>query len=378
MSALKSAKLIFISLLLFLPAVLAHAKTLTFQDKHWEVPADQAQLVNQGFVRNDFDLPDVAQAALFGNAVKQSTRLLDETSVNDIEQIEQEVDQQAHQAVLEITDSVATKFGPGQNGQVIDLYALRALLTSDMILIDLPVVETSGKGSLADTNDLGIKELVATGESNFAGSPSNRIHNIKVGADKFNGLIISPGQEFSFDKYLGDVDDVHGFLPELVIKPEGVLPEFGGGLCQVSTTTFRAAMNAGLPVTARRNHSFAVQYYAPQGTDATIYPGSADLKFVNNLPSSLLIRTRVEGKKLYFDFFGTKDDRVVAFDGPTVYDKKPDGSMKADWTRHVTLNGQTTNQTFKSTYLPPALFHHDSVVAPATPNPQVAGQQLTH
>ncbi|MEJ0021629.1 MAG: VanW family protein [Candidatus Doudnabacteria bacterium] len=356
MSALKSAKLIFISLLLFLPAVLAHAKTLTFQDKHWEVPADQAQLVNQGFVRNDFDLPDVAQAALFGNAVKQSTRLLDETSVNDIEQIEQEVDQQAHQAVLEITDSVATKFDPGQNGQVIDLYALRALLTSDMILIDLPVVETSGKGSLADTNDLGIKELVATGESNFAGSPSNRIHNIKVGADKFNGLIISPGQEFSFDKYLGDVDDVHGFLPELVIKPEGVLPEFGGGLCQVSTTTFRAAMNAGLPVTARRNHSFAVQYYAPQGTDATIYPGSADLKFVNNLPSSLLIRTRVEGKKLYFDFFGTKDDRVVAFDGPTVYDKKPDGSMKADWTRHVTLNGQTTNQTFKSTYLPPALF----------------------
>jgi vancomycin resistance protein YoaR len=163
---------------------------------------------------------------------------------------------------------------------------------------------------------------------------------------------------------------VHGFLPELVIKPEGVTPEFGGGLCQVSTTTFRAAMNAGLPITARRNHSFAVQYYAPQGTDATIYPGSSDLKYTNNLTSALLIRTRIEGRKLYFDFFGTKDERAVTFDGPTVYDKKPDGSMKATWTRHVTLNGETKDQTFKSTYLPPALFHHDAVIAGATSNPQ--------
>jgi vancomycin resistance protein YoaR len=274
---------------------------------------------------------------------------------------------------------VAVNFDPGQNGRVLDLYALRQSLASEMVLINLPVVDTSGKGSLADTNNLGIRELVATGESNFKGSPNNRIHNITVGAAKFNGLIIAPGEEFSFNKYLGEVDDVHGFLPELVIKPEGVTPEFGGGLCQVSTTTFRAAMNAGLPIKARRNHSFAVQYYAPQGTDATIYPGSSDLKFVNNLASSLLIRTRVEGRKLYFDFFGTKDDRVIAFDGPTVFDKKPDGSMKAVWTRHVTMNNQTTDQTFKSTYLPPAQFHHDIVATapPVVPIPVVSGEQQT-
>lgn len=347
---------------------LVHAKTLSFQDKHWEVQINTGQLVEQNFVHNNFALPDVARNAIFGTQSQESAQLLDDATLKSIEQIALEVDQTAHDAALEIKDNVAVNFDPGQKGQSVDLYALRQSLISDMVLIDLPVVESAGKDTLADTNDLGINELVATGESNFTGSPKNRIHNITVGAKKFNGLIIMPGEEFSFNKYLGDVDDVHGFLPELVIKPEGVTPEFGGGLCQVSTTTFRAAMKAGLPITARRNHSFAVQYYAPQGTDATIYPGSSDLKFVNNLTSSILIRTRVEGRKLFFDFFGTKDDRVVAFDGPSVYDKKSDGSMKAVWTRHVTLNDLTTDQTFKSTYLPPALFH--PVAAPATPNPE--------
>lgn len=185
-------------------------------------------------------------------------------------------------------------------------------------------------------------------------------------------MIIRPGEEFSFNKFLGDVDAEHGFLPELVIKRTGVVPEFGGGLCQVSSTTFRAAMNAGLPIVERRAHSFAVQYYAPQGSDATIYPGVTDLRFTNNLNSSLLVWTRIEGTRLFFDFYGTKDDRIVEFDGPVQYDKKTDGSMKATWTRRVKLNGTTTEQVFRSTYLPPALFHPEEQAT--TPNPQTPSQ----
>src|SRR6185369_10179137 len=116
--------------------------------------------------------------------------------------------------------------------------------------------------------------------SNFKGSPKNRRHNITVGVEKMKGVIVPQGAEFSFNEHLGPVDGEHGFLPELVIKKNGTVPEFGGGLCQVSSTTFRAAMTAGLPITQRRNHAYAVQYYSPQGTDATIYPGSADLKFI--------------------------------------------------------------------------------------------------
>jgi vancomycin resistance protein YoaR len=80
------------------------------------------------------------------------------------------------------------------------------------------------------------------------------------------GVIIKPGEEFSFNHYLGPVKAEQGFLPELVIKRTGTVPELGGGLCQVSSTTFRAAMNAGLPITQRKNHAYAVQYYSPQGT----------------------------------------------------------------------------------------------------------------
>ncbi len=379
MSLSNPIKLIFLlSALVLVPASFAQAKTVTFQTKTWELPAQQAKLVDQTFARNDFSLSEVMASAIFGSASTQPTWLLDEGTVSQIAEIQKQVDQKAHDAVLEIKNNFATTFDPGQSGQVVDLYLLRSQLTSDMASMTLPVIISEPNNKLDQTNTLGINELVATGESNFTGSPKNRIHNINVGATKFNGIIVQAGQEFSFNKYLGEVDGEHGFLPELVIKPQGVTPEFGGGLCQVSSTAFRAAMNAGLPITARRNHSFAVQYYAPQGTDATIYPGSADLKFVNNLTSSLLIRTRIEGRKLYFDFYGTKDTRAVAFEGPTVYDKRSDGSMKAIWTRHVTLNGQTTDQTFKSTYLPPALFHPDTVVAPApAPAPEPEPAPLT-
>lgn len=369
MLVFKYYKLILFSLAGFSLPFFAQAKTVTFQSQQWEVPVNLAETANHEFIRNDFNLLDLARAEVRGTTLVNYDQLLSLPAVDQIKLIVQAVDQPALEARLSIKNNFATVFDPGQNGQAMDLYLLRQQLLSNQSPVDLPVVISSPKTTLAQTNDLGINELVAVGTSNFSGSPKNRIHNITVGAAEYNGLIIQPGEEFSFNKYLGDVDAAHGFLPELVIKPDGVTPEFGGGLCQVSTTTFRAAMNAGLPITARRNHSFAVSYYSPQGTDATIYPGSADLKFINNLKSPILIRTFITGHQLTYEFYGTKDSRQISFDGPVVYDKKSDGSMKATWTRIVTLNGQTTTQVFNSVYLPPAQFEHDATTAPSTPNP---------
>ncbi len=349
---------------------LAQAKTFAWQDQTWELteaPINYTEHIN---VRNDFDIYQIARNQMLGQISTETTPLLSEATLTKITGIATAVNQSAIEPQLEIKNNRASLFEPGQNGQSVDLFKLRLQLLSNLAQASLPVITSTVQTSLAETNSLGINELVAVGESDFSGSPRNRIHNVTVGADKFNGLIIARGEEFSFNRYLGDVDAEHGFLPELVIKPEGTIPEFGGGLCQVSSTTFRAAMNAGLPITDRRNHSYAVAYYAPQGTDATIYPGSADLKFVNNLSSSILMRTRIVGRKLYFEFYGTKDTRTVSFEGPVQYDKKPDGSMKATWTRHVTQDGQTTTQVFNSKYLSPALFHHNAVEQTSTPNPQ--------
>lgn len=274
--------------------------------------------------------------------------------------------------ILEIKNDRVTNFSPPQNGLTLNLFnstfaAIEALdrqATSSALVVEINPPQTS----LAETNTLGINQLLATGESDFKGSPKNRVHNIKVGIGKFKGVIIKPGEEFSFNKYLGPVEAEAGFLPELVIKSNGTVPELGGGLCQVSTTVFRAAMNTGLPITQRKNHSYAVQYYAPQGTDATIYPGSVDLKFVNDTPGHILIWPYIKDTSiLVFEFYGTPDNRKVTLLKPVQYDKKADGSLKAEWTRVVEKNFTVSTSTFKSTYLPPALFHKQEIYPTTTP-----------
>jgi len=206
----------------------------------------------------------------------------------------------------------------------------------------------------------GIKELIGEGVSNFRGSPKNRIHNITVGAAKFNGVLIKPGEEFSFIKTLGPVDESTGYLPELVIKVDKTVPEFGGGMCQVSTTMFRVALNAGLKITARTNHAYPVQYYAPQGLDATVYIPNPDLRFLNDTPNYILVQTRIEGTQLFFDFYGTSDGRQAKLVGPFVTSHGADGAMKTIVTQEIyDKDGNLIKKSeFKSNYDSPSKYPH--------------------
>jgi len=209
-----------------------------------------------------------------------------------------------------------------------------------------------------EIDNLGITSLLGRGVSNFAGSPSSRVHNIKISAAKFNGILIKPGEEFSFNTVLGEVGPEQGYEPELVIKRDKTIPEYGGGICQVSTTIFRAAVNSGLFITERFAHAFPVKYYNPQGFDATIYPPSPDLKFINNTPSNILIQSKITGTELTFEFYGTEDFRTVKIIGPKQYDIKPDGSMKAMLTQEVyDKDGNLMfKKTFYSNYKSPDLY----------------------
>jgi len=175
----------------------------------------------------------------------------------------------------------------------------------------------------ADLQEMGIKELIGVGHTSFYGSPSNRIHNIKTGIAKLNGSLVAPNEEFSFNARLGRVDDTTGYKKELVITKKGTIPEYGGGLCQVSTTMYRAAIFSGLKITARAAHSYAVTYYSQvlgHGLDATIYSGGQDLKFLNDTPSYILVQGYVDGSHAYFKFYGASDGRTVAMDGPYLSD----------------------------------------------------------
>jgi vancomycin resistance protein YoaR len=189
--------------------------------------------------------------------------------------------------------------------------------TENKISLSLISVEPSITND--NVNDLGIVEIIGTGSSDFTGSPKNRVHNIGVGADSVNGSLIAPGAEFSLLAALGEIDGEHGYLQELVIKGNETKPEYGGGLCQIGTTVFRGALSSGLPITARRNHSYRVSYYEPAGTDATIYDPWPDFKFKNDTAKHILIQSRIEGTKVYFDFWGTKDGREIIMTEPEIY-----------------------------------------------------------
>ncbi len=226
--------------------------------------------------------------------------------------------------------------------------------------LDLETVVIKPEVTSADLDKYGIRESIGQGISNFRGSPKNRIHNIRVGASKFNGVLIKPGEEFSFIKTLGPVDKSTGYLPELVIKVDKTIPEYGGGMCQVSTTMFRAALNSGLKITARTNHAYPVQYYAPQGTDATVYIPSPDLKFINDTPAYILIQSRIEGTQLFFDFYGTDDGRETKLVGPFITSRGEKGAMKTVLYQEVyDKNGNLVRKSeFKSNYDSPDKYPH--------------------
>lgn len=302
------------------------------------------------------------------------------------EKLASSINQPTVEPILKIENNRVTEFTPPQNGRELDRFnstiqIIEALQQGEKT-VPLVVKTTLPKTPLAKLNDFGITELIGRGESKFSGSPKNRRHNIRVGTERMKGVLIKPGEEFSFNQYLGPVDAESGFLPELVIRADkGTVPEFGGGLCQVSSTVFRAAMHAGLKINERRNHSYAVQYYAPQGTDATIYPGAADLRFTNDTGNYILIWPKFKTNDyLIFDFYGTRDGRQVVLDQPIQWDKKTDGSMKASWSRTVTDRfGVSKTDKYTSVYKPPALFHKtDEFVTVNTGSSSVGGTPVNN
>lgn len=287
----------------------------------------------------------------------------------------------ARDARFQIIDGKVQEFQDSQEGRTLDTQALQKALTAMVQTqaynepIQLVVTTQAPEVTESDAADLGITELVAHGTTNFSGSPTNRRKNIANGVRLINGTLIKPGETFSTVNALSPIETSNGFYSELVIKGNRTIPEVGGGLCQVSTTLFRTALNAGAPIVARTNHSYRVSYYEPPvGMDATIYDPAPDFKFTNDYGSYLLLLGYVEGNDITFELWGTKDGRTaesstprmysVTSPGPTKYIETDDlapGEQKcierahngasADFIYTVTYpNGEVKQETFFSKY----------------------------
>ncbi|HET8606245.1 MAG TPA: VanW family protein [Gaiellaceae bacterium] len=214
-------------------------------------------------------------------------------------------------------DGPQVRIVPSRPGVGLDvLHSVSAILaaatTPGNRTATLVTERTLPKRTTADAQKMGITGLVSSYETFYGGIP-NRLHNVALVAHLIDGALIKPGQEFSFNKTTGERSAAKGFLEAPVIVNGELQTGLGGGVCQVSTTVFNAAFQAGLSITERTNHALYISHY-PLGRDATVDYPNVDLRFVNDTGHWLLLRTFVGTGSLVVDLYGTPVHRKVEVD----------------------------------------------------------------
>src|SRR5680860_200968 len=249
------------------------------------------------------------------------------------------IEKKPKDALFKFENGRVTAFLPSENGQTLDFEELNHIVSSKtlsvvssdkpkIIVIEIPIKTIEPEITTDNVNDMGIKEKIGSGTSLFQHSISGRIFNIALAAARINGVLVAPGEVFSFNKTLGDVSSFTGYKQAYVILGGRTVLGDGGGVCQVSTTLFRAILDAGLPIVERQAHAYRVGYYeqdSPPGLDATVYSPSPDLKFKNDTDNYILIQSFVDPNvlRLTFVLYGTKDGREVSMTKPVITSQTP-------------------------------------------------------
>ena len=241
---------------------------------------------------------------------------------------------------FQMKDGNLIEISPAKSGESVDTDKIIALMEKNISqiqksfsdaksvsadnIIDIPIetIVMDPKVTQKTIDQYKIKDLIGYARTNFTGGSSNRQHNIEVGVSKLTGILIAPGEEFSTVWNIGEVTEKAGFVKEYVINGNQTVKELGGGLCQLATTLFRMALNAGLPITERVNHKYVISYYGP-GLDATIYGPHPDFRFVNDTGNYILLQGTAKNDEVIFELYGTNDLRVAKVSEPVLSNEKP-------------------------------------------------------
>ncbi len=241
-------------------------------------------------------------------------------------------------AVFKFENGQVLEFQPAKDGVSVDpdqlsqdiIASLNELENSDQKDLKKEISYQTAQPKLnnADVNNLGIQELLGSGTSTFKHSSSTRNINISKGASIVNRILVAPGDTFSFVKSLGEVTLEAGYAKAYIIRQGKTELDVGGGVCQVSTTLFRAMLNAGLDITERKAHAYRVSYYeedSKPGFDATVFIPSPDLKFVNDTGHYVLIQNilDMDNRRLTYEIYGTSDGRQTTIDNYRQWDYAP-------------------------------------------------------
>jgi vancomycin resistance protein YoaR len=254
-----------------------------------------------------------------------------------VTQLADGVDKPAQNASFRFENGRAQEFIPAKEGYQVKQQEMVKAIVDDLEKIkqkitvsnlDLIIEKSEPAIKTSDVNSLGIKDLIGKGESWFSGSINNRIFNLKRSAEAINGVLVAPGEIFSFNKYVGTISAATGYMPAYIIKEGKTVLGDGGGVCQTSSTLFRAVLAAGLPIEERVAHAYRVSYYEENyqpGFDATIFQPSPDFKFRNDTTGYILIQMKFDEQKKYlsFELYGTSDGRKVEISKSRVWDITP-------------------------------------------------------
>jgi vancomycin resistance protein YoaR len=246
-----------------------------------------------------------------------------------VDSLAQEVNKLPRGQVVSTNGDMVTSFKLIQDGEELDKKAFTKLFTFAYFnqgkIVDLPMIAVSGPG---DKEKYGILALLGEGSSTYVGSIPARIHNLTLAGERTNGVLVPPGSIYSMNNSVGDISYETDYDVAYIIKEGRTVLGAGGGVCQTSTTLFRAVLNAGLPVVQRNAHAYRVSYYEqdkPVGFDAAVYQPTWDFQFKNDTMNYVLVQFSYNQSesKATFKLYGTPDGRSVEITEPVVSNQTP-------------------------------------------------------
>lgn len=244
-----------------------------------------------------------------------SGHILPQYSINEavlgsvLHDLEKQVRVEARNAEVR-AEGGALVFKPHRHGTSLQKEGIAAALLEKLsknrassLELPLTLICREADISVSTILDDGIKDILYTATTVFNPAEKNRVHNIMLAAEQVNNFRLKPGEQFSFNALVGDANSERGYKEAPIIVNDKLVMGAGGGICQVSSTVYNAALMTGMSITERYNHGLAVAYMPP-GLDATVAYDYLDLKFRNVLSTHVLLHTQVEGDKLHVTFFG--------------------------------------------------------------------------
>lgn len=326
-----------------------------------------------------------------------------------VEKAGTEVDQLKVNARFDWNGGKLKLLKPGQDGRKVDrdkaVSLLTAAVSGDQRVVGLPVEVDKAAGNV-DPSQLGIKEKIESATTSFVGAVPEKAHNIKTAASRLNGVLVAPGDIFSFNHEMGPTTLKSGFQVGFGIAITNgemqTVPSVAGGICQVATTLLHTVFNAGYQIEERTPHAYWIQSYGlpPKGMvglDATVDDPYLDFKFLNNTGNNLLIQADVQDSTLEFSFYGVKpkwkveidppaisnvvkaDPEMVRQDEPTwqvgreLWVERATDGMDVSITRRVIDNGDVRTLKLKSHYEPSRNVLMVGTAPAPTPTPAASG-----